>query len=167
MNNPKNVSKLRYFLGIMLRFLNTSILYYWILHFRSQPLVVSHKSAIIFAPHQDDETLGCGGLIALKRSLEVPVEVVFMTDGRHGISNGITSEKIIDIRQQEAVNALNMLGVTYQHIHFLNQIDGSLQNLPDHQHRQIIDQLVQLLQSFKPGEIYVPHRKDVHNDHEA
>ncbi|AFY46254.1 putative LmbE-like protein [Nostoc sp. PCC 7524] len=167
MKNKKNVSKFRYFLGTQLRLLNTNILYYWILYFRSQPLAVSHKSAIVFAPHQDDETLGCGGLIALKRSLGIPVEVVFMTDGRYGISHGFTSEKITDIRQEEAVNALNILGITDLHIHFLNQIDGSLQNLPHHQRQQIIDQLVQLLHSFKPEEVYVPHRKDVHNDHEA
>src|SRR4030065_330273 len=39
------------------------------------------SSAVIFAPHQDDETLGCGGTIMLKRKAGTPVACVFMTDG--------------------------------------------------------------------------------------
>ena len=165
--NQRHDCKLRCILSNQLRLHNTNILYYWIFYFRSQSLTVSQKSAMIFAPHQDDETLGCGGLIALKRSLGVPVKVVFMTDGRYGYTSEITSEKITNIRQQEAVNALQILGITDSYIHFLNQIDGSLENLSDRQRQLVIKQLVQLLQSFKPGEVYVPHSKDVHKDHEA
>ena len=45
--------------------------------------------AIVFAPHPDDETLGCGGTILKKRSLGAPVEVVFLTDGYIGNENQI------------------------------------------------------------------------------
>ena len=39
------------------------------------------KRVLVVAPHQDDETLGCGGLIARKRYEGLPVHVVFITDG--------------------------------------------------------------------------------------
>jgi hypothetical protein len=53
------------------------ILFRWFLPAKSQLLPISRESTMIFAPHQDDETLGCGGLIALKRQLGIPVKVVF------------------------------------------------------------------------------------------
>ncbi len=53
------------------------ILFRWLLPAKSQLLPISTKSTMIFAPHQDDETLGCGGLIALKLQLGIPVKVVF------------------------------------------------------------------------------------------
>lgn len=167
MENRKIISKLREVVGAKLRSIYAGVLCRWISLFKSQPLAVSQKSAMVFSPHQDDETLGCGGMIALKRSLGVPVEVVFLTDGRYGRPDWITPETIIDIRQQEAVNALNTLGVARKETHFLNQLDGSLQNLSNDQRQHIVDQLVQRLKSFKPEEVYVPHRKDNHHDHEA
>jgi hypothetical protein len=39
------------------------------------------KPAIIFAPHQDDETLGCGGTIIRKKQAGANLQIVFMTDG--------------------------------------------------------------------------------------
>lgn len=163
----KILNQLRMICGAKLRSINAGVLYRWISHFQSHPVAVSQKSAMVFSPHQDDETLGCGGMIALKRSLGVPVEVVFLTDGRYGRPEWITPETIIEIRQQEAVNALTILGVASSEIYFVDQLDGSLQDLPHDQYQHVVNQLVQRLQSFKPGEVYVPHKKDVHGDHEA
>src|SRR5207248_577693 len=39
------------------------------------------RSAIVFAPHQDDEVLGCGGTIVRKLRAGADVTVVFLTDG--------------------------------------------------------------------------------------
>ncbi|OKH52290.1 GlcNAc-PI de-N-acetylase [Calothrix sp. HK-06] len=154
-------------IGAFIRSISSTILYRWILYFKSQPIVVSQKPAMVFSPHQDDETLGCGGLIALKRLQGVPVEIVFLTDGRYGRPNWISEETITDIRYSEAVNALDILGVGSSQAYFLNHLDGSLQNLSNEQRQEIVDKLVQHLQSFMPEEVYVPHRKDGHPDHEA
>ncbi|NWF62000.1 MAG: PIG-L family deacetylase [Fischerella sp.] len=167
MKTRQIVSKLRGIFRAKIRSINADMLYHWILYFKSQPIAVSQKSAMVFSPHQDDETLGCGGLIALKRSLGVTVEVVFLTDGRYGRPDWIKAEMIAEIRQREALNALDILGVANSQTHFLNQIDGSLQYLLNDQRQHIIDQLAQRLRLFMPEEVYVPHRKDVHGDHEA
>jgi LmbE family N-acetylglucosaminyl deacetylase len=143
------------------------LLFLLILSHKSHSLTPSHKSALVFSPHQDDETLGCGGTIALKRELGVPVKVIFLTDGRYGSLQPMALEEIINIRKQEAVTALGILGVAPSDIQFLDRVDGSLDNLPAEERQNLIEQLAQLLIDFMPEEIYVPHRQDFHPDHEA
>lgn len=154
-------------LGTKIRDIYCTILFNWIVHVKSQPLSVNQKSAIIFAPHQDDETFGCAGVIALKRALNIPVKVVFMTDGRGSVPDDVNPVEIIHVRYKEALSALEILGVIPSNIHFLEYIDNSLKHLCDEQQSHLIIELAELLQSFTPREIYVPYRYDIHSDHEA
>lgn len=39
---------------------------------------------LVFAPHPDDETIGCGGTIALHRARNDQVKVIIVTDGSLG-----------------------------------------------------------------------------------
>lgn len=147
---------------------HSALMFRWILRVQSQPQILSQKSAMVFSPHQDDETFGCGGMIALKRKQEIPVTVVFLTDGQGNGGLEVNSkEKIIEIRQQEAKAALKILGVEANRIHFFNQLDGSLQSLNDELKQKTIEQIIKLLEDCQPEEVYVPHRKDCHCDHEA
>jgi LmbE family N-acetylglucosaminyl deacetylase len=50
------------------------------------------KTALIFSPHFDDETLGCGGMIIKKKQIGAKVKIVFMTDGSKS-HNHLISEK--------------------------------------------------------------------------
>jgi len=130
---------------------------------RHQALGWSLKSAMVFSPHQDDETFGCGGMIALKRAQGIAVQVVFLTDGQGDNLN----PQIVQIRTDEALTALRILGVDQSQIHFLAKPDGTLQNLPLLEQQQLIEQLVNLLKFYQPQEVYVPHSQDCHCDHEA
>lgn len=129
----------------------------------------SQKSALVFAPHQDDETLGCGGIIALKREQNVPVKVVFVTDGgsSHPGHRNITRSEIVQIRKQEALTALNILGVESGDVHFLNKYDGRLHRMTEAERQQTIEEMAQLLRVFQPKEVYVTHNKDRSRDHEV
>ena len=146
-----------------------SLLRYWLLHFNSQPMQASQKSAIVFAPHPDDETLGCGGMIALKRQQGVDVWVVFLTDGQDSQLNHArikTIAELVQIRQHEALAALETLGVQPSEIRFLNLPDGSLPDLPEAKRQQVINQLVTLLETSNAQEVYVTYRNDIHPDHQ-
>ena len=46
------------------------------------PLTPIHNGKIlVFAPHPDDEILGCGGTLALLRQKGCSIKVIFVTDG--------------------------------------------------------------------------------------
>jgi N-acetylglucosamine malate deacetylase 1 len=136
--------------------------------FNCRPMTVSQKSALIISPHQDDETLGCGGVIALKRAQGIPVQVVFMTDGAasHIWHPQFQNGEIAPIRKQEALAALAILGVAADQVHFFDDQDGQLKWLEASEQQDLVAQLSQLMQTAAPGEIYVTHRHDVSNDHE-
>lgn len=94
----------------------------------SRPLADADLAApaVVFAPHQDDETLGCGGLVALKRARGVPVEVVFLTDGRTSHARFMDADELARRRRDEALAACRELGVPAGSVHFLGFRDGEL-----------------------------------------
>jgi LmbE family N-acetylglucosaminyl deacetylase len=150
------------------QYMHSNLLVRWILGRGSMPLILSKKSAMVFSPHQDDETFGCGGMIALKREQGIQVVVAFLTDGQGSVGkNSQIQDKVIQIRKQEAVTALSILGVESSEIYFLDKADGTLRDLEALQRQQTIEQIAELLDKYKPGEVYVPHEKDCHKDHEA
>jgi LmbE family N-acetylglucosaminyl deacetylase len=140
------------------------------LYQHSQPIEPSCKPTIVFAPHQDDETIGCGGVIALKRQQGVPVKVVFLTDGRNCYQGSpapipISAEECVRMRQQEAVTALKTLGVDASDIVFLKHQDSMLGKLELAQRQAAIEEIQQLLQQIRPQEVYLPYYNDMHGDH--
>ncbi|MBD0337375.1 MAG: PIG-L family deacetylase, partial [Cyanobacteria bacterium Co-bin13] len=114
------------------------------LYRQSQPRQVTTAPALIVAPHPDDETLGCGGLIALKRQQGTEVRVVILTDGRasHPSHPRLPTQELVAIRQQEATQALAVLGVPPEDLHFFNQPDQGVATLPPEQHQAVLAQLV-------------------------
>ncbi len=138
------------------------------LHLSSRSLDNTRMSAVVFSPHQDDETLGCGGTIALKRAQDTPVEVVFLTDGRQSPSP-LEPQALVEVRKREAQDALAILGVPPAQVHFLDKPDAGLRSLPAPERKALVEHIAVLLEACKPEEVYVPHRNDRHyyGDHEA
>lgn len=127
------------------------------------------KRIIVFAPHPDDETLGCGGTIAKKRSEGHEVIIVFLTDGRHafsevlGVYSDPTPEELKEIRREEVKKATKILGVPEKNLIFLDFEDSVLERFREEAEEKII----RLLKENSPSEIYFPYRKDAHPDHIA
>ncbi len=127
------------------------------------PVKSLEKSAIIFSPHQDDETLGCGGTIIRKKQAGADVKIVFMTDGSQSHSHIIPRQKLAEIRAKEAVAAAKKLGVKPEDILFLGIPDGSLTK----NQGVATQKVVELLKRFYPEEIFIPYRHDGVPDHNA
>jgi len=125
------------------------------------------KKIVVFAPHPDDETWGCGGSIAKKISEGFEVIVVIMTDGRYafseifGINSDPTPEELKEIRKEEVIRSTKILGVPRENLTFLDFRDGSLEEYEEEAKEKIIE----ILKEHLPVEIYFPYKKDCHPDH--
>ena len=119
-----------------------------------------NASALVFAPHPDDEVLGCGGVIALKAQARARVQVVVMTDGGASHKGMIAADDLVRIRRAEADEAARRLGLAASYL-FLGFEDH---RLAEH-HDVACDRVVESIVQFKPDEVYVPSRRDELGDH--
>lgn len=118
-----------------------------------------HQKILIFAPHPDDDIIGCGGSIAKHKQNGHEVTIVFMTSGE-ACGDKQPKNEIARMREQEATNAARILGVTK--LHFLRNPDG---HLADNQ--QNIIALVDLIRLERPDIVYAPHALDTQKDHKT
>ena len=121
------------------------------------------RSAVVFAPHQDDETLGCGGTIIARREAGVPVHIVFMTDGTTSHRRFVKQEELRRIRAEEAIRAAGILGVDAPNVCFLDYPDGQLRDWHDSAVRRVMEVLAEAV----PEEVFIPYRNDGTPDHES
>lgn len=118
---------------------------------------------MVFAPHPDDEVLGCGGTIALKVAAGADVSVVIMTDGRSSHAQFVDAATLIKTRRTEAIEAAVRLGLRPDDVMFLDFEDNRLRQFVG----QATPRVAELLERFKPQEVFVPHRRDRLPDHVA
>ena len=121
------------------------------------------SSAMVFSPHPDDETLGCGGTIIRKCQTGAEVKIVFMTDGSRSHHRFMPEAKLIELRQQEAVQAAECLGLTPANVIFLDFRDCELVR----ETAAATAWVQQLLWQNKPQQIFIPYTRETHPDHLA
>lgn len=119
------------------------------------------RSAIVFSPHYDDETLGCGGTIVKKIRAGARVHVAFMTDGAASHRHLFDAAALAHLRSAEAFAACGVLGVPAADVHMLNFPDGRLKQSA----QQAQTEVLRLLRQCRPEEIYVPFRREAPLDH--
>jgi LmbE family N-acetylglucosaminyl deacetylase len=128
------------------------------------PLAIDpSKRAIVFAPHPDDETLGCGGTISMKTQVGAPVSIVVLTDGRRSHLGLIDEDRLRAIRAAEAHTAAERLGVPRHELLMLGYADQDLEECRD----AAVADVVRILDEKHPDEVFVPYRAEVPSDHRA
>jgi LmbE family N-acetylglucosaminyl deacetylase len=123
----------------------------------------------VVAPHPDDESIACGGLLAMWVAAGRQADVVFLTGGEMGsaavrgmaVSDaaraGLMAE-LRDVRRAEAGAALGILGTRGT---WFNGADGALQGDED----RLVAQLRALWGTSPPDVIAAPYPADRHADH--
>ncbi|MDF7809755.1 PIG-L deacetylase family protein [Hymenobacter sp. YC55] len=141
--------------------------------FHSLPLRPSSYAAtlgstVVIAPHPDDESLGCGGLIALLRQAAVPVQVVLISDGTmsHPNSRKFPPAARQALREAELRQALLELGVETSPV-CLGLPDSKVPREGQARFTEAATQLQELFATVKPATILCPWRRDPHPDHRA
>ena len=115
---------------------------------------------LVIAPHPDDESIGCGGVICLHTMRGDRVVVAFLTSGELGLKD-LPPEEARHVREREAGEAAQTLGLS--RLAFLR--------LPDWFVGETIEEagaaLRPIVEQEAPGLIYLPHAKEWHPDHRA
>lgn len=122
---------------------------------------------LVVAPHPDDETLGCGGLIALASRRGLLVHTVFVTDGgaSHPGSAAWSRQGLAERREREAAEALRRLGAGAQPRTFLRLKDADMPARGSPAHARAAAALAAILGDLSPGLALLPWRRDPHRDH--
>jgi len=122
------------------------------------------RSALVIAPHPDDETLACGATILRLREQGVRVRLVLVTDGcASAARETMRPAQLARLRQNEMQKAARLLGVPETDIVFLAYPDGQAAAHRD----QIKQDLAAQIWLCSPEWIFAPYSHDAHPDHRA
>jgi len=125
------------------------------------PANLTGKRVLVFAPHPDDETFGCGGSLALHVMAGDTVKVVFLTGGGKGDNSGkVEKESYVKLREEEARNACKCLGIS--DLEFWGYEDRGLAGS-----RRALSRMIDLLVRYRPELVYSPSLLEIHPDHRA
>lgn len=127
---------------------------------RARPVPdLAGRPVVVLAPHPDDETLGCGGLVVRAMASGASVRVVVVADGRHRKN---PSDDLADVRAAEVRDAAAALG--------LPDAALAMWALPNGRLRDHLPELRDRLRELVTGThslVLAPSRDDVHADHLA
>lgn len=130
---------------------------------------IAAPSALVVAPHSNDETLGCGGAIALFRALGCAVRVLVVSDGTlsHPQSVKYPAPRLQALRETETLEAMSILDVKKAQTTFLKLQDGSIPTPTSPEVREAVAHCHMFLEMVRPATIFLPWRLDPHPDHRA
>lgn len=130
--------------------------------------VVAPGRALVLAPHPDDESLGCGGLIAEACARGAPPLVVVVTDGVKSHPNSIAypAARLRAVRREETIRAVACLGLAPEHVVFLDYPDTQAPT-QGADLQAAAARLAALIRHHGCETILAPWLHDPHCDHEA
>ena len=120
---------------------------------------VGRGSALVFAPHPDDEVFGCGGAIMSHVAAGDPVHVVIVTDGGHN-PEAPNTEDYVRVREQESLRAAEVLG--YGRPVFWRMKDRALTY-----GEPLIRRIKAAIHECRADFVYAPSLHEINPDHRA
>ena len=122
--------------------------------YEATELPVASGPWLVFAPHADDESFGMGGTLAKAARKGIETHLVIMTDG----ALGGDQEKLVQVRQQEASEAAQILGM---------RTPVFLDNRDRHLHLSTVaqQQVKAAILEIQPTAVYFPGCFELHPDH--
>lgn len=131
--------------------------------------VYQWETTLVIAPHPDDETLCCGGAVALLREMGYRVHVMVLTDGAsaHPHAQFMSNEEFRHVRKAETEAALSKLGVSNDSITFLHLTDSLVPGSREAGFEEVVRLCRNKFTDLKPDTVLTPWRRDFHRDHRA
>ncbi len=135
------------------------------------PLDIASLQApiLVVAPHPDDESIGCGGLIAALRQRDMDVQLVILTDGTGSHANSASHPpcRLADLRQSEALAAAAILGMAPEAVAFWQLADRFVPDRDSTDFESAVARTQLRLRLLQPATLVIPGRTDSHGDHRA
>lgn len=122
--------------------------------------MLASGTALVLAPHPDDEVLGCGGAIMKHVAAGERVNVIIITDGAAAGDSQQPVTDYVQRRQQESRRAAEILGYG----------QPLFWNLPDRQltyGEQLVQRICDAIAAYQPTVVYAPSSLEIHPDHQA
>ena len=119
---------------------------------------------MFIGPHPDDIEIGAGATAAKLVAAGKTVCFLVCTDGRFGTGNapeGVSGDKLVELRQIEARNSALKLGV--KDVQFLGFCDGGF-----YEQKDLIVEIAKVVGEFQPDVIFAPDpcvTSECHIDH--
>ena len=138
----------------------------------------SNSRLMIFAPHPDDEVLGCGIMLQRLRAAGAATRVVYVTDGE----NNPWPQRFLErkwrldeqdrkrwgqLRRAECLASLQVLGHDPSSACFLTMPDQGLTSLLIKDCSRALALLTRLIIDWAPTHLLIPSATDIHPDHSA
>ena len=124
------------------------------------PLIETPSTAIVVAPHPDDEVFGCCGLMQRLLGSGKRVELVIMTGGggSHSGCCSIDEASLIAHRRELTLKAASLYGLSEVHVHYLDFPDGGI--APEHSEAKRLQALLDsLLKDEGDAAVFFPHQE--------
>lgn len=118
----------------------------------------SSDRVLVIAPHPDDEVFGCGGFMHRLAGEGANVQIVVMSRGKPGRY----AEDAVQNVRQEARSAHELLGIGEPVF-----LDFFAPELDLYSVSELAGSIAKLIREFKPVQMFIPHRGDIHHDHRA
>jgi LmbE family N-acetylglucosaminyl deacetylase len=130
---------------------------------------VTSEFAIVIAPHPDDETFGCGSIIALKKQHGARVRIIFLTNGEASMKGHslIAAQDVAAARIQDSAEACAYLGVGVDDLRRYSLPDGQVPRKGMPGFDQVVERLLDDIRELAPAEVFCSHPFDGHGDHTA
>jgi len=122
----------------------------------------AHRSALVLAPHPDDETLGSGATIMRKVDAGTDVAVVVITDGSTWPPDRPPAENIA-VRDAELRASCRILGLPDEAVIHLSFPETRLHTAGD----TLVDAVADAVRTHTPDDVLVTSEADPHSDHAA
>ena len=135
---------------------------------RPHEALLTDGRALILAPHPDDESLGCGGLIAELCERGRPPLVLIATDGAgsHPGSRDWPAARLATLREAEALAATARLGLPDDALDFLRLRDTAAPRAGA-AFEEACDRIAARAEAGRCDTLLAPWLGDPHCDHEA
>lgn len=117
------------------------------------------NTVLIVSPHTDDAELGCGGTIAKFIENKKDVHLLALSTAQ----KSIPEEYDADATANEMIQASKILGLSENNIQIL---DFEVRIFPKNR-QEILDELIKVRNNLNPEIIFVPSKKDTHQDHQV